>query len=108
MQKEHISNRFTLEERMHGAEKSRRRSENLFAIEDLCSRLEVLLYGTKVAQHYGATRATLEKLSQPIGGIDLPIAAHACSEGWVLVANKASEFVRVPSLKVENWVQPGS
>ncbi len=39
---------------------------------------------------------------------DLPIAALARSEGWVLVANKALEFVRVLSLKVENWVQPGS
>jgi len=75
---------------------------------NFCSRLEVLLYGTKVAQHYGATRATLEKRGQPIGVNDLLIASHARSEGLARVANKASEFVRVPGLEVENWVQPGS
>jgi hypothetical protein len=31
-----------------------------------CSRLEVLPYGAKAAQHYGVIRAALEKLGQPI------------------------------------------
>jgi benzoyl-CoA 2,3-dioxygenase component A len=35
---------------MHGAEKSSRVSENLAAVEDFCSRLEVLPYGPKAAQ----------------------------------------------------------
>jgi tRNA(fMet)-specific endonuclease VapC len=46
------------------------------------SRLEVLPYGAKAAQHYGAIRATLEKLAQPVGVNDLHIAGHARSEGW--------------------------
>ena len=96
----------TLAELLHGAEKSSRVSENLYAIEDFCSRLEVLSYGAKAAQHYGAIRAALEKLSQPIGVNDLHIAAHARSEGLVLVTNTMSEFVRVPALEVENWVHP--
>ena len=41
----------TLAELLHGAEKSSRVSENLAAIEDFCSRLEVLPYGPKAAQH---------------------------------------------------------
>ena len=44
----------TLAELLHGAEKSSRVSENLSAIEDFCSRLEVLPYGVKAAQHFGA------------------------------------------------------
>jgi tRNA(fMet)-specific endonuclease VapC len=94
----------TLAELMHGAEKSQRVSENLLAIEDFCSRLEVLPYGTKAAQHYGAIRAALEKLGQPIGVNDLHIAGHARSEGMVLVTNKVSEFERAPALELENWV----
>jgi tRNA(fMet)-specific endonuclease VapC len=47
----------TLAELMHGAEKSRRVSENLAAVEDFCSRLEVLPHGPKPSQHYGAIRA---------------------------------------------------
>jgi tRNA(fMet)-specific endonuclease VapC len=56
-----------------------------------------------LAQHYGAIRAALEKLGQPMGMNDLHIAGHARSEGVVLVA-KVAEFERVPALELENWV----
>ena len=95
----------TLAELMHGAEKSSRVSENLAAIEDFCSRLAVLPYGPKAAQHYGAIRAALEKLGQPIGVNDMHIAAHARSEGLLLVTNNMGEFSRVPALEAENWVR---
>ena len=98
----------TLSELFHGAEKSTRVSDNLLAIEDFCSRLEVLPYSAKAAQHYGAIRAGLEKAGQPIGINDLHIAAHARSEGLVVVTNNVSEFARVPGLQVENWVQANS
>jgi tRNA(fMet)-specific endonuclease VapC len=94
----------TLAELLHGAEKSSRVSENLAAVEDFCSRLEVLPYGPKAAQHYGIIRAALEKLGQPIGVNDMHIAAHARSEGLVLVTNNMGEFARVPALEAENWV----
>ena len=94
----------TLAELLHGAEKSSRVSENLAAIEDFCSRLQVLPYGPKAAQHYGAIRTALEKLGQPIGVNDMHIAAHARSEGLVLVTNNMGEFARVPALEAENWV----
>jgi len=86
----------TLAELMHGAEKSQRVSENLAAIEDFCSRLEVL--------PYGAIRSALEKLGQSIGVNDMHIAGHARSEGLVLVTNNVAEFERVPALELENWV----
>ncbi len=94
----------TLAELLHGAEKSSRVSENLAVVEDFCSRLDVLPYGPKAAQHYGAIRAALEKRGQPIGVNDMHIAAHARSEGLVLVTNNMGEFLRVPGLEVENWV----
>lgn len=95
----------TLAELLHGAEKSSRVSENLAAVEDFCSRLQVLPYGPKAAQHYGTIRAALEKIGQPIGVNDMHIAAHARSEGLVLVTNNMGEFARVPALEAENWVQ---
>lgn len=94
----------TLAELLHGAEKSSRVSDNLFAIEDFCSRLDVLPYGLKAARHYAAIRAALEKQGRPIDVNDLHIAGHARSEGLVLVTNNVSEFTRVPALEVENWV----
>jgi len=94
----------TVVELFHGAEKSSRVSENLVAIEDFCSRLEVLSYGSKAAQHYGAIRAVLEKQGQTIGVNDLHIAGHARSEGLILVTNNISEFACVPALEIENWM----
>jgi tRNA(fMet)-specific endonuclease VapC len=96
----------TLAELMHGAEKSSKPTYNLAVIEDFCSRLEILQYGTKAAMHYGSIRAVLEKAGQPIGINDLHIAAHARSEGLILVTNNLREFERVPALQLENWVSP--
>ena len=93
----------TLAELMHGAEKSGRPTANLAVVEDFCSRLEVLPYGPKAAQHYGQIRAALERAGTPIGVNDLHIAAHARSEGLVVVTNNRREFDRVPALQVEDW-----
>lgn len=94
----------TLAELLHGAEKSSRVAENLAVIEDFCSRLEVLAYGAKAAQHYGGIRASLERSGTPIGVNDIHIAGHARSEGLILVTNNVSEFAHVPALEVQNWV----
>ncbi len=93
----------TLAELLHGAEKSARPAANLAVLEDFISRLEVLPYGMKAAQHYGQIRAELERSGQSIGVNDLHIAAHARSEGLILVTNNMSEFSRVTALRLENW-----
>ncbi len=98
----------TLSELMHGAEKSSMPEKNLNVVEDFCSRLQVLDYTAKAAQHYGAIRAQLEKIGQPIGINDLHIAAHARSEGLILVTNNTREFTKVPGLQLENWLTPAA
>ncbi|MDP1650182.1 MAG: PIN domain-containing protein [Rubrivivax sp.] len=81
-------------ELMHGAEKSRRSTANLAVVEDFCSRLEVLPYGPKAAQHHGQIRAALEQLGTPIGVNDLHIGAHARSEGLVVAYARHRSVVR--------------
>ncbi|MFM1906512.1 MAG: putative nucleic acid-binding proteincontains domain [Pseudomonadota bacterium] len=93
----------TLAELLHGAEKSNAPTRSLRVVEDFCSRLEVLPYGAKAAQHYGNIRSTLEKRGQTIGVNDLHIAAHTRSEGLTLVTNNLWEFERVEFLQLENW-----
>ncbi len=95
----------TLAELLHGAEKSSAPAQSLAVVEDFCSRLEILSYGSKAAQHYGSIRAALEKIGKPIGVNDIHIAAHARSEGLALVTNNLREFERVPALQLENWVE---
>jgi len=96
----------TLSELYHGAEKSAKVSQNLEVIDEFSSLIEVLPYTGKASAHYGSIRSALEKAGQPIGVNDLHIAAHARSEGLVVVTNNVSEFARVPGLMVENWVTP--
>ena len=93
----------TLAELLHGAEKSNAPARSLAVVEDFCTRLEVLAYGPKAAQHYGSIRSALEKRGQPIGVNDLHIAAHARSEGLTLVSNNLGEFERVEALQFANW-----
>jgi len=95
----------TLAELCHGAEKSAKVAQNLAVVEEFASLLEVLPYTAKASLHYGAIRSSLEKAGRPIGVNDLHIAAHARSEGLTLVTNNLGEFVRVPGLLLENWVE---
>jgi tRNA(fMet)-specific endonuclease VapC len=94
-------------ELLHGAEKSQQREHNLRQIADFVSRLDVLPYSSKAAAHYGDIRANLERKGTPIGVNDLHIAAHARSEGLVIVSNNLKEFERVEGLRLENWVADG-
>lgn len=94
----------TLAELIYGAEKSQRTEHNLLQIEDFVSRLDIVEYGPKAAAHYGDIRATIESQGKTIGANDLHIAAHARSEGLVLVTNNLKEFQRVDGLRTENWI----
>lgn len=94
----------TLAELLHGCEKSQRVEHNTRQVEDFCSRLTVLDYGDKAAQHYGSIRSDLEKQGQTIGVNDLHIAGHARSESLILVSNNLKEFNRVSGLRTDNWI----
>ena len=94
----------TLSELLHGVEKSAAPERNLAVVENFCSRLDVLPYGSKASVHYDQIRAGLERQGLPIGVNDLHIAAHARSEGLTLVSNNLREFQRVDGLMLENLV----
>ena len=95
----------TLSELFYGAEKSSSADKNLEAIEEFISHLDVLPYDAKASQHYGQIKAALEKKGEVIGENDIHIAAHAISQGLVLVTNNLREFKRVANLALENWVE---
>jgi len=94
----------TLSELIYEAEKSPNMDKNLEAIEEFVSHLDVLPYDAKASQHYGQIKAALEKRGEIIGENDIHIAAHAISQGLILVTNNLREFKRVPNLALENWV----
>ena len=95
----------TVSELQYGVSKSKNRRLNKQRIEEFLSPLEILPYDEIAATIYGDIRLQLEKRGEPIGPLDLLIAAHALSRNLVLISNNEKEFKRVKNLKVENWVK---
>ena len=95
----------TVSELQYGVSKSKNRRLNKQRIEEFLSPLEILPYDEIAASIYGDIRIQLEKRGEPIGPLDLLIAAHALSKNLVLISNNEKEFKRVKNLKVENWVK---
>jgi tRNA(fMet)-specific endonuclease VapC len=95
----------TLSELEYGVAKSSKPDQNQFALAQFLAPLEILPYGDEPAQQYGGLRAFLEKKGAPTGSFDMLIAAHALSIGCILITNNEKEFIRVPGLKIDNWVK---
>ncbi len=91
-------------ELLYGAMKSRRTQQVLATLDDFTALVPVCAMPPECGRQYGKIRADLEKRGQPIGNNDLWIAAHAMVLNLTVVSNNVSEFMRIPHLKVENWV----
>lgn len=94
----------TLAELEFGVAKSSRPQQNNEALQTFVVPLEILPFDDRAACSYGEIRAYLEKKGQPIGSLDMLIAAHASSLSLTLVTNNLREFKKVPGLNVESWV----
>lgn len=72
------------------------------AVKEFLRRVDVLVWDTDVAEHYGVLRAELDRGGNVLGPLDMQIAAHASQLGAVLVTNDQA-FKRIRKLKVEDW-----
>jgi tRNA(fMet)-specific endonuclease VapC len=95
----------TYGELMHGVEKSQAVERNRAAITLFLSSVSVLPFDDCAAEEYGKVRADLERKGTPIGPMDMLIAGHARSEGFILVTNNTREFLRIENLVVEDWTK---
>lgn len=94
----------TLAELSLGVEKSAYPRANAIALLQFLAIITVLPFDTLAAAEYGKICGYLQKQGTPIGTMDMLIASHALSQGMTLVTNNTREFIRVPSLKIEDWV----
>jgi tRNA(fMet)-specific endonuclease VapC len=76
---------------------------NRVALQTFLVPLEVAPFDLAAALTYGDVRAELERRGQPIGPLDMQIAAHALSLNATVVTNNEREFRKVVGLNVENW-----
>ena len=67
-------------------------------------RVEVLPWDSGAAHQYSTIRATLEGGGEPMGNLDLMIAAQALALDVVLITSDAV-FRRVKGLKIEDWTK---
>ncbi|MGV0878745.1 type II toxin-antitoxin system VapC family toxin [Martelella sp. FLE1502] len=72
-------------------------------MERVLSQFEILPWEAPADLRYAELRNYLRQIGQPIGDMDMLIAAHALALDAVLVTANEREFERVPGLKVENW-----
>ena len=93
----------TLAELAYGIAKSSRPARNRAALEQFVSPLEVASFDREATAVYGRVRTMLEKKGQPIGSMDLLIAAHAISLDVQLITHNVKEFGKVPGLRIEDW-----
>jgi tRNA(fMet)-specific endonuclease VapC len=93
----------TLAELEYGISKSSRPDRNREALKQFISPLDVASFDRHATAAYGKLRATLEKKGQPIGSMDLLIAAHAISLDVRLITHNVKEFGRVPGLRIDDW-----
>jgi len=71
------------------------------------ARIQVVAWDSDAAQVHAALRHRLLSVGQPIGEMDMMIAAHAISLGITLVTHNTRRFLRVsPPLRIANWAEP--
>ena len=73
-------------------------------VDDLFLRVAILPWDSSAAQAYGELRAYLQREGQPMGNLDVMIAAHALALEVILVTNDKA-FSRIKRLKVEDWTK---
>ena len=95
----------TLSELEYGIVKSQAPGKNRLALIEFIAPLKIYNYDDMAAKNYGEIRAYLEKIGKTIGPLDMLIAAHVRSLGYILVTNNEKKFINVPNLKVENWAK---
>jgi tRNA(fMet)-specific endonuclease VapC len=74
------------------------------AVEEFLLRVEALPWDSEAAQQYAQVRANLERIGEPMGNLDMMIAAHALAAHVVLVTHD-HVFRRIKRLKIEDWTK---
>ena len=74
------------------------------AVEEFLLRVEILPWDSEAAKSYARLRANMERIGEPMGNLDMMIAAHALAAQAVLVTHDRV-FRRVMELRIEDWTK---
>ena len=91
-------------ELLYGAEKSKRRDDNIEKVSHFLFPLEIIDFGDSESIEYSKIRSDLERNGRIIGPDNLVIAAIVKAYKGILVTHNTREFSRVRGLKIEDWM----
>ncbi|MGC2404761.1 MAG: type II toxin-antitoxin system VapC family toxin [Acidobacteriaceae bacterium] len=89
--------RFGLAKKPHAAQRE-------VIVEEFLLRVEILAWDSEAAKSYAKLRADMERLGEPMGNLDMMIAAQALAAQAILVTHDRV-FHRVKQLKIEDWTK---
>jgi len=98
----------TLMELFYGAAKGNlvyrgRNRQNVLLLENHVFKNRILTIRSAF-EIYADEKARLKSLGQPIGDIDMLIAASALAHKMILVTHNVKHFERIQELTIEDWV----
>ena len=97
-----VMSSITAAELQYGAKKRNNRILTQ-KVQALCNLMTIIPWNEDTASAYAKLRVELETSGDPIGNMDMLIAASAIAEDATLVTNNVEHFSKVASLKIENW-----
>ncbi len=95
----------TKAELLYGAEKSKRRKENLDRVNEFLLPFQIQGFADPESRVYAYIRSDLEKKGMLIGPDDIIIASIVLANNGVLVTHNTKEFNRVNGLVFEDWTE---
>lgn len=77
------------------------------AVQQFLKIVRTLSWDADAAEYCADIRHQLVVSGQPIGELDMMIAAHSLAAGAVLVSNNRRHFARIQApLRLEDWLSP--
>jgi tRNA(fMet)-specific endonuclease VapC len=95
----------TCAELWFGAAKSQHPQRSRAAQDAFLEPFRIVDFDVKAADRYAAIRAHLARAGRQIGDRDLMIASIALANRMTRITSNVAEFVRVPGLAVEDWME---
>ena len=89
-----------------GAYCSQQIEQNLSRIEQFVSFISIIVeFDRNAAEEFGKIQGELRRMGTPTGELDALIAAVARSRGDILVTDNIRDFINIPGLQLENWLE---
>ena len=96
----------TVGEMEYGAAKSHWSERTKQIMHAFLANYDILPFTDQDAALFGAFRAQLESAGITVGVLDVMIAAQGVSNNLTVVTHNTREFIRIPGIKLDDWVIP--